>query len=190
MLERGVPVVDGSSLDWATILNSLAVILLTASTLAYAAWRGWLKAGLLPASSGALIIAGVVLAVVAGLFLITALSAQVMPTAAVAVLMAPIGLSTAANLGLSPHALLITVLVYRLLEILRHFSVPSGIGERTLEHLPLATVLAYGLGVPIFGMTHYPVVDASFRIVFRLRFSSRFKLHCTTLQNLVTKILG
>ena len=50
-------------------------------------------------------------AVVAGLFLITALSAQVMPTAAVAVLMAPIGLSTAANLGLSPHALLMTVAI-------------------------------------------------------------------------------
>ena len=51
------------------------------------------------------------LAVVAGLFLITALSAQVMPTAAVAVLMAPIGLSTAASLGLSPYALMMVVAV-------------------------------------------------------------------------------
>ena len=50
-------------------------------------------------------------AVVAGLFLITALSAQVMPTAAVAVLMAPIGMSTATDLGLSPHALLMTVAI-------------------------------------------------------------------------------
>ena len=50
-------------------------------------------------------------AVVAGLFLITALSAQVMPTAAAAVLMAPIGLSTASNLGLSPHALLMAVAI-------------------------------------------------------------------------------
>ena len=50
-------------------------------------------------------------AVVAGLFLITALSAQVMPTAAVAVLMAPIGLSTAENLGLSPYALLMVVAI-------------------------------------------------------------------------------
>jgi di/tricarboxylate transporter len=50
-------------------------------------------------------------AVIAGLFLITALSAQVMPTAAVAVLMAPIGLSTAANLGLSPQSLLMTVAI-------------------------------------------------------------------------------
>ncbi len=49
------------------------------------------------------------LALIGGLFLVTALSAQVMPTAAVAVLMAPIGLSTADNLGLSPHAILMTV---------------------------------------------------------------------------------
>ena len=51
------------------------------------------------------------LAVVAGLFLITALSAQVMPTAAVAVLMSPIALSTAVSEGLSPHALMMTVAV-------------------------------------------------------------------------------
>ncbi len=50
-------------------------------------------------------------AVVGALFLVTALSAQVMPTAAVAVLMAPIGLSTAANLGLSPHAVLMAVAI-------------------------------------------------------------------------------
>ena len=51
------------------------------------------------------------LAVVAGLFLITALSAQVMPTAAVAVLMSPIALSTAVSEGLSPQALMMTVAV-------------------------------------------------------------------------------
>ena len=51
------------------------------------------------------------LAVVAGLFLITALSAQVMPTAAVAVLMSPIALSTATSEGLSPQALMMTVAV-------------------------------------------------------------------------------
>ena len=51
------------------------------------------------------------LAVVAGLFLITALSAQMMPTAAVAVLMSPIALSTAVSEGLSPHALMMTVAV-------------------------------------------------------------------------------
>ena len=51
------------------------------------------------------------LAVVAGLFLITALSAQMMPTAAVAVLMSPIALSTAAGEGLSPQALMMTVAI-------------------------------------------------------------------------------
>ena len=49
------------------------------------------------------------LAVVAGLFMLTALSAQVMPTAAVAVLLAPIALNTAADLGISPYALMMTV---------------------------------------------------------------------------------
>lgn len=51
------------------------------------------------------------LPLVAGLFLITALSAQIMPTAAVALLMSPIALSSAADLGLSPHALLMVVAV-------------------------------------------------------------------------------
>jgi di/tricarboxylate transporter len=49
------------------------------------------------------------LAVVAALFIITALMAQVMPTAAVAVLLAPIALDTAIGLGMSPHALMMTV---------------------------------------------------------------------------------
>lgn len=49
------------------------------------------------------------LAVVAGLFMLTALSAQVMPTPAVAVLLAPIALSTAGDLGMSPYALTMTV---------------------------------------------------------------------------------
>ena len=51
------------------------------------------------------------IAVLAGLFLITALCAQVMPTAAVAVLMSPIALSTAASEGFSPHALMMTVAI-------------------------------------------------------------------------------
>jgi di/tricarboxylate transporter len=49
------------------------------------------------------------LAVVASLFILAALTSQVMPNAAVAVLLAPIALSTATELGLSPHALLMTV---------------------------------------------------------------------------------
>ena len=50
-------------------------------------------------------------ALLASLFLITALAAQFMPTAAVAVLMAPIALGSAAALGLSPHALLMVVAI-------------------------------------------------------------------------------
>ncbi len=49
------------------------------------------------------------LAVVAALFVMAALAAQVMPTAAVAVLLAPIAMNTAADLGISPYALMMTV---------------------------------------------------------------------------------
>ncbi len=49
--------------------------------------------------------------VIAGLFVLTALAAQVMPTSAVAVLLAPIALNTANNLGMSPYALMMTVAV-------------------------------------------------------------------------------
>ncbi len=50
-------------------------------------------------------------ALIAGLFVITALAAQIMPTAVVAVLMSQIALSSAGDLGLSPHALLMVVAV-------------------------------------------------------------------------------
>jgi len=49
------------------------------------------------------------LAVVAAVFLLTAIFAQVMPTSAVAILIAPIALHTASDLGLSPAALMMTV---------------------------------------------------------------------------------
>jgi di/tricarboxylate transporter len=49
------------------------------------------------------------LAVMAGLFVLTALATQVMPNPAVAVLLAPIALTTANNLGMSPYALMMTV---------------------------------------------------------------------------------
>ena len=48
-------------------------------------------------------------AVLAGVFLLTSLAAQIMPTAAVAVLIAPIAFNTAQSLGLSPQALLMAV---------------------------------------------------------------------------------
>jgi di/tricarboxylate transporter len=49
--------------------------------------------------------------VVASLFLVTAVGAQVIPPAALVVLMAPIALSTAATLGISPHLLMMTVAI-------------------------------------------------------------------------------
>ncbi|MBR9979522.1 MAG: SLC13 family permease, partial [Desulfatitalea sp.] len=49
--------------------------------------------------------------VVAALFGITVIGTQVIPTAALVVLMAPIALSTAASLGISPHLLMMTVAI-------------------------------------------------------------------------------
>jgi di/tricarboxylate transporter len=51
------------------------------------------------------------LAVSAGLFLLASLGSQIMPNPAVAVLLAPIALSTAADLGVSPHPLMMIVAV-------------------------------------------------------------------------------
>ena len=50
-------------------------------------------------------------AVMAGFFLLAALASQFMPNPAVAVLLAPIALSTAIDLGLSPYTLMMTVAV-------------------------------------------------------------------------------
>jgi di/tricarboxylate transporter len=49
--------------------------------------------------------------VVASLFILTTLASQVMPNAAVAVLLAPIALNTANDLSMSPYALMMTVAV-------------------------------------------------------------------------------
>jgi len=49
--------------------------------------------------------------VVAALFTVTVLGTQIIPTAALVVLMAPVALSTAATLGLSPHLLMMTVAI-------------------------------------------------------------------------------
>jgi di/tricarboxylate transporter len=51
------------------------------------------------------------IAVMAGFFLLAALASQVMPNPAVAVLLAPIALSTASDLGISPYTLMMTVAV-------------------------------------------------------------------------------
>ncbi|MBN2045099.1 MAG: SLC13 family permease [Anaerolineales bacterium] len=50
-------------------------------------------------------------ALIAGLFLLTALASQVMPNPVITVLMAPVALTTARDLGLSPYALAMVVVV-------------------------------------------------------------------------------
>ncbi len=49
------------------------------------------------------------LAVLAGLYILAALASQVMPNPAVAVLLAPIALNTAANIGVSPYPLMMAI---------------------------------------------------------------------------------
>jgi di/tricarboxylate transporter len=51
------------------------------------------------------------LAVLAGLFLMTNIASQFMPSSVVTVLMAPIAITTAADLSLSPYALLMAVAI-------------------------------------------------------------------------------
>jgi di/tricarboxylate transporter len=51
------------------------------------------------------------LAIAAGLFVLAALASQVMPNPAVAVLLAPIALNTASDLGISPYPLMMAVAV-------------------------------------------------------------------------------
>lgn len=51
------------------------------------------------------------LAIMAGFFLLAALASQFMPNPAVAVLLAPIALTTASDLGISPYTLMMTVAV-------------------------------------------------------------------------------
>ncbi len=113
----------------AAITGALAMVLTRCLTMdeAYRAieWRAvFLIAGMMPlglamqTSGAAEFLTGRVvalvgdagpLALVAALYLTTALAAQVMPTSAAAILMAPIALSTAGELELSPYALVMTI---------------------------------------------------------------------------------
>jgi di/tricarboxylate transporter len=51
------------------------------------------------------------LAVVAGIFVLTTLASQFMPNAVVTVLMAPIAINTAGQLGISPYAMMMTIAI-------------------------------------------------------------------------------
>ena len=102
------------------------------------------------------------LAIMAGLFILTALAAQVMPTAAVAVLMAPIALNTAGNLGLSPYALMMTVALAASASFMSPVAHPANVlvmgpgGYRFTDYikaglpLTLVTLLVVLLVLPIF----------------------------------------
>jgi len=49
--------------------------------------------------------------VVGALFIVTVLGTQIIPTAALVVLMAPVALSTASTLGISPYLMMMTVAI-------------------------------------------------------------------------------
>jgi di/tricarboxylate transporter len=66
-------------------------------------------------------------AVMAGLFVLTTLATQVMPNPAVAVLLAPIALSTANDLGLSPYALMMTIALAASASFLSPVSHPANV---------------------------------------------------------------
>ncbi len=102
------------------------------------------------------------LAVMAGLFVLTTLATQVMPNPAVAVLLAPIALNTASDLGMSPYALMMTVALAASASFLSPVSHPANVlimgpgGYRFTDYikvgLPLTIVvlLVTLLVLPIF----------------------------------------
>lgn len=110
-------------------------------------------AGLLASGMISLIGDSSPLAIVAGLFLMTALGAQVMPTAAVAVLMAPIALNAASDLGMSAHALLMTVAMSASASFMSPVAHPANVlimgpgGYRFIDYikvgLPLTIILLF-----------------------------------------------
>jgi di/tricarboxylate transporter len=115
----------------AGVLGSAAMVLSGSLTMEeayrYIDWRSvFLIAGLIPlglamqTSGAASLIADTVLgrigeygpmAILAGLFLLTSITSQVMPNSVVTVLMAPIAINTAANMHISAHSLMMAVAI-------------------------------------------------------------------------------
>ncbi len=103
-----------------------------------------------------------VTAVLAALFVVTALGAQFMPTAAVAILFTPIALHTAGDLGLSPYALAMTVAMSASASFMSPVAHPANVlimgpgGYRFIDYirvgLPLTLIclLVVLLVLPIF----------------------------------------
>jgi di/tricarboxylate transporter len=87
------------------------------------------------------------LAVLAAFFIITSISTQAVPPAALVVLMGPIAIRTAADLGLSPHSLMITVAMAAAASFMSPITHPANImimgpgGYRYTDYLKLGVPL-------------------------------------------------
>ena len=102
------------------------------------------------------------MAIMAAMFVVTALFAQVMPTAVAAILMAPIAADTAQKLGIAPQALMMTVAMAASASFLSPVAHPSNMlimgpgGYRFSDYarvglpLLLACFLVVMLVLPIF----------------------------------------
>jgi di/tricarboxylate transporter len=102
------------------------------------------------------------LAVAAGLFILAALASQVMPNPAVAVLLAPVALNTAADLDVSPFPLMMAIAVSASAAFLSPVGHPANVlimgpgGYRFSDYikvglpLTLVVLVAFLLVVPIF----------------------------------------
>jgi di/tricarboxylate transporter len=98
----------------------------------------------------------------AGLFILTSLATQVMPNPAVAVLMAPIALSTAGDLGVSPYTLIMLVAIAASASFLSPVAHPANVlimgpgGYRFADYLrvgiplTIVTLLITLLVLPLF----------------------------------------
>jgi di/tricarboxylate transporter len=102
------------------------------------------------------------LAVVAGIFLLTALASQFMPNPVVTVLMAPIAINTAGQLGISPYAMMMTIAISASASFLSPVGHPANVlimgpgGYRFTDYLrvglPLTVVvlIVVLIALPIF----------------------------------------
>jgi di/tricarboxylate transporter len=102
------------------------------------------------------------LAVVASLFILAAMASQVMPNPAVVVLLAPIALNTADDMGISPYALMMTVALSASASFLSPVAHPANVlilgpgGYRFTDYikvglpLTLVVLIAVLLVLPIF----------------------------------------
>ena len=85
--------------------------------------------------------------VVAALFIVTVVGTQVIPTAALVVLMAPVALSTASTLGISPHLLMMTVAISASASFASPLSHPAHLlvmgpgGYRFMDYVKVGTPL-------------------------------------------------